>query len=84
MESTLQGIEDIIIYLDDILITGSSEEEHLPTLKQVLIQLEQAGLRVERNKRVFMRPSVTYLGHRIYANGLHPLDERVHEIRDAP
>ena len=36
------------------------------------------------NKCSFMRPSVTYLGHVIDAHGLHPLDERVRAIKDAP
>ena len=31
-----------------------------------------------------MRPSVTYLGHVIDANGLHPLSDRVRAIKDAP
>lgn len=48
------------MYLDDILIAGSTEEEHLRVLEEVLRQLEQAGLKVKQNKCVFMRPSVTY------------------------
>ena len=31
-----------------------------------------------------MRPSVSYLGHKIDAEGLHPLDDRVRAIKDAP
>ena len=84
IESVLQGIEGVIVYLDDILITGSTEEEHLHTLEEVLSRLEQAGLRARRSKCVFMRPSVIYLGHRIDAEGLHPLDDRVRAIWDAP
>ena len=72
------------MYLDDILVTGSTEVAHLRALDEVLGRLEQAGLRVKRSKCVFMRPSVTYLGHMIDAEGLHPLDNRVRAIRDAP
>ena len=35
MECLLQGIPGVTIYLDDILITGSSTEEHLHTLDKV-------------------------------------------------
>ena len=31
-----------------------------------------------------MAPSVTYLGHRIDSEGLHPTEEKVRAIRDAP
>ena len=84
IETLLQGIEGVVVYIDDILVTGSTEEEHLRALERVLSRLEQAGLRVKPNKCSFMRPSVTYLGHMIDAHGLHPLDERVRAIKDAP
>ena len=84
MESLLQGIDGVVVYLDDILVTGNSEEAHLRTLEEVLHRLEQAGLKVKQSKCAFMRPSVTYLGHKIDAEGLHPLDDRVRAIRDAP
>ena len=84
IESLLQGIDGVVVYLDDILVTGSTEEAHLKELEEVLRRLEQAGLRVKQSKCAFMRPSVCYLGHRIDAEGLHPLDDRVRAIRDAP
>ena len=84
IESLLQGINGVVVYLDDILITGDSEEAHLKALDEVLSRLDRAGLRVKRSKCEFMRPSVTYLGHRIDANGLHTLHERVRAVQDAP
>ena len=84
MESLLQGIKGVVVYLDDILITGASEEAHLQTLDEVLSRLEKAGLRVKGKKCEFMRPSVTYLGHRIDAAGLHPLQDKVQAIKEAP
>ena len=84
MESLLQGIEGVVMYLDDTLVTGNSEEANLRTVEEVLHHLEQAGLKVKQSKCAFMRPSVTYLGHKIDAKGLHPLDDRVRAIRDAP
>lgn len=83
IESLLQGIEGVIVYLDDILMTGSTEEAHLKALDKVLSRLERAGLRVKKSKCVFMEPSVTYLGHLIDAGGLHPLQDRVRAIKEA-
>ena len=46
MESLLQGIPRVLVYLDDILITGTSQEEHRANLKEVLSRLKEAGLRL--------------------------------------
>ena len=84
IESILQGIDGVVVYLDDILITGASKEAHLKTLDEVLSRLDRAGLRVKKSKCEFMKSSVTYLGHRIDANGLHPLPDRVRAVKEAP
>ena len=84
MECLLKGIPGVIVYLDDILITGSSTEEHLATLDKVFQKLQDAGLKLKRNKCVFLAPSVTYLGHRIDAQGLHPVEEKVKAVQGVP
>ena len=45
MEKVLQGIPKVICYLDDMLITGQNDEEHLKTLETVFCHLEEHGLR---------------------------------------
>ena len=44
MEKLLQGIPAVVVYIDDILITGKNEGEHLNDLKEVLNQWWQSGL----------------------------------------
>ena len=75
MESVLQGIPGVMVYLDDILVAGKNEEEHLNRLDVVLQRLQNAGLRLKDSKCEFLVASVTYLGYRIDANGLHPVNE---------
>ena len=84
MERVLQGIPNVIVYLDDILVTGKTESEHLNTLSQVLARLEKAGLRAHKSKCKFMAKSVVFLGHMIDKHGVHPVKEKVQAIRDAP
>ena len=84
METILQGIPGVIVYIDDILIAGANEEEHLQRLDEVLTRLEKAGLRAHRSKCEFMVKSVTFLGHRIDGDGLHPLSDKVDAVKNAP
>ena len=85
MENLLQGIEKLAIYIDDILITGRTEEEHLCNLDEVLQRLEEAGMRLKEKKCTFMAESVEYLGYRISKEGLHhPTDEKVRAVTLAP
>ena len=58
MDNLLQGIPKVCIYLDDILITGATEAEHLHNLQEVLNRLEQAGMRLKKDKCAFLLPQV--------------------------
>ena len=84
MENLLQGIPNVVVYINDILVTGATEQEHLKTLEEVLNRLEKAGLRLKRSKCLFMVPSVDFLGHKIDSQGLHPIAEDVKAVQEAP
>ena len=84
MEGLLRDIPGVVVYLDDILITGRTDEEHLAALQTVLARLEQAGLRLQRKKCNFIVSSVEYLGHRIDSKGLNPTEEKLRAVKDAP
>ncbi|KAL7859591.1 hypothetical protein SRHO_G00147380 [Serrasalmus rhombeus] len=84
MEGLLAGIDHVAVYLDDILLTGVTQAQHLRTLDLVLSRLEEAGLRLKWSKCIFIAPEVEYLGHKISARGLQPLEKKVQAIKDAP
>ena len=84
MEGLLQGLPRVVVYLDDILLTGVNDGEHLCVLAEVLNRMKQSGLRLNRVKCEFMSPYVTYLGHCINAQGLHPTSDKVDAIQKAP
>ena len=84
MENILQGINHVCVYLDDILVTGATEQEHLQNLDEVLSRLEAAGMRWKYDKCAFLLPAVEYLGHKISAQGLQPTDEKIQAINNAP
>ena len=84
METLLQGIPHVSVFLDDILVTGASEADHLRNLAEVLQRLSSAGMCLKRSKCRFMLQEVEYLGHRISKNGLHPTIEKARAISDIP
>lgn len=84
MESLLSGLPGVIIFQDDILITGKDRTEHIGRLKQVLIRLEEAGLKISLNKCEFFKSKVSYLGFIIDKHGLHTCENKISAIKNAP
>ena len=84
LETLLADIPGVFVYLDDILVTGHNEKEHLGTLEKVFTRLQYAGLTLKTAKCQFGLKSVAYLGHIIDHQGLHPSPEKVRAIHEAP
>ena len=84
IDTLLQGIPNTLCYLDDILITGKTDIEHLSNIEEVLKRLQENGLRVKPAKCKFMQSSVEYLGHCVNASGVHTSDGKVEAVLKAP
>ena len=84
IENILKGLKGVSVYLDDILITGSNIEEHLQNLQQVLLRLQENGMKLQKAKCQFLLLSVEYLGFRVSAEGLHPTETKVRAITESP
>ncbi|KFD58262.1 hypothetical protein M513_01025 [Trichuris suis] len=81
IDSLLAGLDGVKAYLDDVLITGRTEEEHWKRVEAVLARLDEIGLRLRRDKCVFGVEEVEYLGFLIDRHGVHPTAEKVEAIR---
>ena len=84
MESQLQEIPRTIVYLDDILVTGIGEGDHLKNLQNVLQKLDYCGLKQKKYECKFIVSSISCLGFNNDAQGLHPLPDKVEAIQNAP
>lgn len=53
-------------------------------LNEVLTRLETVGMRLKKEKCIFMALEVVYLGHRISKDGLQPTEEKVKAVTETP
>ena len=84
METLLQDLPGVYIYLDNISITGKTDQEHLNNLHAVLLKLSGAGMRLKPEKCFFMLQEVEYLGHTISSKGIQPTTNKIRAIVEAP
>ena len=84
MDQVLQGIPNVQCLLDDMIIKGKSDSEHLKTLETVFQRLCDFGLRVNLEKCDFFENRVTFCGHEIDSFGLHKTKDKIDAIITAP
>ncbi|GBN89991.1 Transposon Ty3-G Gag-Pol polyprotein [Araneus ventricosus] len=65
MSQMLEGISGTIYHIDDILIWGSTQEEHDQRLKEVYKRLKNSGMTLNAKKCIFSQTSIKVLGHRM-------------------
>ena len=74
----------VVCRVDDILVSGKNDQNHLKNLNEVLERLKQAGLRLKMEKCIFMKPSVEYLGYRVDMHSLHAIEKKVEAMKNTP
>ncbi|CAH8599440.1 unnamed protein product [Schistosoma rodhaini] len=86
MQTVLQDIvpHKCLIYLDDIIVYGSTPEQHNANLKAVLHRLQQHNLKVKPSKCRLLQKEVVFLGHRITADGVGTDKEKTRVIVNWP
>ena len=70
--------------MDDVLVSGRDDQDHMQNLKKVFQRFRKYGLRVKPDKCGFMQECVVYMGRRISAKGIQATDDKVDAIRNAP
>ena len=86
MERVLANLHwsSCMVYLDDILIFGSTFEETLQRLDVVLNRLRSAGLKLKPKKCHLFRTEVLFLGYKISQNGIHTDPAKIKSVKEFP
>ena len=69
-----------VVYLDDIAIGSANEEQHERDVRRVLAKLRQHGIYLKAKKCEWFVPQMEFLGHRVSAQGLQVLPDKVKAI----
>ena len=70
MDELTRDISGVAVYFDDILVSGSTVEEHFRNLQHLLKRMENKGLRYRKRKCLFAQPRIEYLRHVLTSNGI--------------
>ena len=80
MESILEGCEGCVCYMDDVIISGDTPEEHDTNLDNALKKIAEAGLKLNKSKCEFGKSKIDFVGHTISERGLEPNKEKIKAI----
>ncbi|XP_055635391.1 uncharacterized protein K02A2.6-like [Toxorhynchites rutilus septentrionalis] len=81
MESIVAGLDGVIVYLDDIMVVGRSQEEHDRRLKNLLERFEQYNILLNQKKCIFNVTRLEFLGHELSENGIRPTESKIEAIK---
>ena len=81
MVEMLKGLPGVIIYLDDVLISGATREEHDRRLTAVLERVKRSGLTLN-SKCVIAEESIDFVGFTVDAAGIRPCADNRKAIQE--
>lgn len=76
--------EKLLLYMDDIVVHGKSEKDHLINLEKTFEVCRLRNLKINPEKCQFFRTEVLFLGHVCSANGIQPDPSKFESIRNYP
>lgn len=74
----------VFLYVDDILISSSNNEDHKRHLRLVLKRLSELGVSINPDKCELGVPKIEFLGRQIDETGIKPSPGKVQAISDYP
>jgi len=83
LQQHLQGIKGVKNIADDILVFGSTRDEHDRALEACLERLSEKGLVLNSSKCSFLKTELSFFGQIFSQNGTRPDPKRVEDLNNA-
>ena len=84
MDTILQDLDFLFVYLDDILVASRNPEEHKKHLKILFDRLKDHRLVIKLEKCQFGVSEIDFLGQRVNKDGIKPLPNKFKAIMEFP
>ena len=84
VEHVLDGIPNVIVYIDDLIIHTNTHRKHRETLRLVFDRLRANNLKVNLKKCEFGSTNVSYLGFRLTPEGIKPGFDKLQAVGKTP
>ena len=84
VEAVVQGLTNIIVYIDDLIVHSDSHDQHLRSLDQLFERLRVHNLKVNLKKCVFGSKDVMYLGFHLTETGIKPGIDKLKAVKETP
>lgn len=81
MDSLLQGMES---FTDDLVVYGTTWQEHCGHIRQVLQRLREQGLTAKPSKCQFAMQQCVYLGHVVGSGQVRPETDKLQAVETFP
>ena len=75
-----KDIEGVEVIVDDILVWGSTVEEHDARLERVLERTRKRNLKLNKDKSQIRLKEISYVGHILSQDGIKPDPRKVQAI----
>ena len=83
VEAVVHGINNIIVYIDDLIVHSCSHDDHLRQLDELFTRLTAHNLKVKLQKCVFGSNHVQYLGFVLAEDGIRPGTDKLKAVSQA-
>ena len=86
MDLVLRGLtwSSVLVYIDDIVVFANSPSELRKRLEEVFVRLRKANLKLKPSKVKLFQKEITFLGHKISAQGVAMDESKIAEIVNWP
>ena len=84
LQNALRGVKGVLNLVDDILVFGTTREEHDLALRSCLDRLQECGLTLNKDKCDFLKTEIDFYGVNFSKEGVKPDPKKIEAFIKAP